>query len=80
MDDLDPLQGLLELHSGLGEIGLHGESSPPKYVLELHLLLIPKDEPNLSRVARVGPHQVMVAPGSLEGSAADWTTASSCDG
>ena len=51
MDELHPLQGLLEPRLGLGEIGLHRESSPPKYVLELHLLLIPKDEPNLPWVA-----------------------------
>ena len=47
LDDLDPLQDLLQLHPSLGEIGLHRESSPPKYVPNLHLLLILKDEPNL---------------------------------
>ena len=62
MDDLDPLQGLLKPRPGLGEIGLHRESSPPKYVPELHLLLIPKDEPHLPRIAGTGPHQVMARP------------------
>ena len=58
MDDLDLVQGLLEPRPGLGEIGLHRESSPSKHVPELILLLIPKDEPNLPRVLEVGPHQV----------------------
>ena len=49
LDRLDPLQGLLQLRPGLREIGLHRKSSPPKHVLELTLLLIPKDEPNLPR-------------------------------
>ena len=48
LDRLNPLQSLLELHPGLGEIRLHGESSPPKNVPELHLMLIPKDEPNIN--------------------------------
>ena len=58
VDELDPLQGLLEPSLGLGEIGLHRESSPPKNVLELHLLLIAKDELHLPRVTKTGPHQV----------------------
>ena len=62
VDELDPLQGLLEPSLGLDEIGLHRESSPPKYVPELHLLLIPKDEPDLPRVASAGPHQVVGHP------------------
>ena len=33
--------------SKFGEIGLHGESFPPKDVLELTLMGIPKDEPHL---------------------------------
>ena len=56
LDGLDPLQGLLQLHPSLGEIGLHRESSPPKHALELHLLLFPKDEPHLPWATGVGPH------------------------
>ena len=63
----------------MGEIGLHGESSPPKYILELHLLLIPKDEPNLPQVLWTGPHQVGSRPNPLEGPADDRTTANSYD-
>ena len=44
---LNPLLGILKLHRQLGEIGLHGEFSPPEDVLELTLLGILKDEPNL---------------------------------
>ena len=58
LNRLDPLQGLLQLHPGLGEIRLHRKSSPPKHILELTLLLILKDEPNLPWVLGVGPHQV----------------------
>ena len=58
LDGLDPLQGLLQLHPGLGEIGLHRKSFPPKHVLELILLLILKDELNHPQVLGAGPHQV----------------------
>ena len=58
LDGLDLLQGLLQLHPGLGEIGLHRKSSPPKHVPELTHLLILKDEPNLPQVLGVGPDQV----------------------
>ena len=47
LDGLNPLLGILKLHRHLGKIGLHGKSSPPKDVLELALLRIPKDEPDL---------------------------------
>ena len=56
MDELNPLQGLLEPRLGKGEIGLHRQSSLPEQVPELHLLLITKDEPSLSRLARARPH------------------------
>ena len=46
MDELNPLQGLLELHLGLGEIGLHRQSSVLQEVPEHHLL-IAKDELSL---------------------------------
>ena len=58
LDKLNPLLGILKLHRQLGKIGLHGESPPQKDVLELTLLQIPKDEPNLRWVLRTGPHQV----------------------
>ena len=47
LDRLNPLLGILKLHRQLGEIGLHGKSFPPKDVLELTLLGISNDEPNL---------------------------------
>ena len=79
MDGLDPLQGLLKPCPGLGEIRLHRDSSPPKYILELHLLLILKDEPNLPWVTGAGPHQVGGHPNPLEGPADDQTIANSRD-
>ena len=62
MDELNPLQGLLEPRLGLGEIGLHRQSSLLKQVLEPHLLLITKDELSLPQVTRVGPHQLTGCP------------------
>ena len=56
MDELNPLQGLLESCLGLIEIGLHRQSSLLQEVLENHLLLIAKDKLCLPRVTRVGPH------------------------
>ena len=56
MDELDPLQCLLELRLGLGEVGLHRQSTLLQEVLESHLLPIAKDEPSLPRVVGVGPH------------------------
>ena len=56
MDELNPLQGLPELCLGLGEIGLHRQSSLLQEVLEHQFILIVKDELSLPQVARVGPH------------------------
>ena len=56
MDELNPLQGLLELHLGKGEIGLDRPSSLPEQLSMLHLPLVAKDEPGLSQLARARPH------------------------
>jgi len=48
MDELNPLQGFLELRLGKGEIGLHRQSSLLEKVLKLHLLLVAKNEPGFS--------------------------------
>ena len=62
MDELNPPQGLLKLCLGKGEIGLHQQSSLPKQVLKLHLLLITKNKPGFSQLARVRPHQLAGHP------------------
>ena len=62
MDELNPLQGLLELRLGLGEVGLHRQSALLQEVLERHLLPVAKDEPSLPQVAGAGPHQLTGRP------------------
>ena len=56
MDELNPLQGLLELRLGLGEVGLHRQSALLQEVLERYLLPVAQDEPSLPRVTGAGPH------------------------
>ena len=51
---------------------------PPKHILELILLLIPKNELNLPQILGVGPNQVS-RPSPLQGPADDWTTTNSYD-
>ena len=62
MDELNPLQGLLKLRLGKGEIELHRQSSLPEQVIELHLLLITKDELGLSLLIGARPHQLVGLP------------------
>ena len=56
MDEVNPLQGLLEPRLGKGEVRLHRLSYLPEHVPKLHLLLIVKDESGLSWLTEVGPH------------------------